>query len=127
MAKANDTPPAPMDPQKVRTLAATVAKRHGITTRQAIPLDEQYTRRAADHGFCDGWWLELLDAQFQTRIGLYRRIRCGRETHLAHLIPGPGELCHDCGCAVGEYHVFGCDAEECSHCGEQAFCCDCDD
>jgi hypothetical protein len=122
----NDTPPTSLGPRQIQEYAAIIAKRHGILTRQAFPLVERYTRRSAAHGFCDGWWLKLLDAQFQTRIGPHRRIRCGQEAQLAHLIPRLGELCHDCGCALGEYHVFGCDSEECSRCGGQAFCCDCD-
>lgn len=112
---------------KARKLVADIASRHGITEGVAARLAVKYIERAKTHHFCDGWWLDLLDAQFQTHIGPYKRIRCGDETELEHLIPESGNLCHDCGCSIGEYHVFNCDSEECSHCGEQAFCCECDD
>lgn len=36
------------------------------------------------------------------------------------------ETCHDCGCAVGEQHMMGCDAERCPSCGGQFISCDCD-
>lgn len=116
-----------MGPEKARKLIAFVAKRHGIPRKDAVRLALTYLRRTEERRSAPGWWLELLDAQFQTRIGPYPRIRCGSETHLAHLTPPPGGFCQDCGCALGEYHVFGCDAEECSHCGGQAFCCECAD
>src|ERR1700722_9256736 len=109
----------------VRRLAEVYSKRYGISQGMAARLILKYLGRAEDRKFCKGWWVKLLDAQFQTHIGPYKRIRCGREKHLAHLSPDHGQLCHDCGCARGEYHVFGCDSEECSNCGEQAFCCDC--
>jgi len=127
MAKAKKTSSAPMGMAKAKELAASIAQQHGISEAQAARLAVAYIRREEERGFGNGWWRELLDAQFMTHIGPYKRIRCGAEQNLAHLIPEPGKFCHDCGCAAGEYHVFGCDAEECSNCGEQAFCCDCDD
>lgn len=33
--------------------------------------------------------------------------------------------CHDCGVKRGEYHVGGCDVEECPRCGGQMICYDC--
>lgn len=33
--------------------------------------------------------------------------------------------CHDCSAVEGEYHVPGCDVEECPLCGRQALSCDC--
>ena len=94
-----------------KELVAFVANRHGITEGDAAGLISEYAGRARKHRFSEGWWLELLDAQYQTHIGSYRRIRCGAETHLEHLIPDADRLCHDCGCALSEFHVFGCDAE----------------
>lgn len=108
--------------EAIRLLAA----RHGITPAEATALLATYLEREERYGFVPGWSLKLIDAQFQTHIGPYRRIRCGdEEKEMAHMIPDPGIPCHDCGCVRGEYHVFGCDSEECSNCGGQAFCCDC--
>jgi hypothetical protein len=127
MAHAKKTAPAPMGMAKAREIVAFVSARHGITTAEAARLTRRFLRRERERRSAKGWWLRLLDAQFQTHIGPHGRIRCGRETGLSHLTPEPGGCCHDCGCIRGEYHVFGCDSEECSNCHEQAFCCDCDD
>ncbi len=116
-----------MNNPAVRKLIAFVARRHGISRKLAASLTLKYIRRSMENAFCENWWLQILDAQFLTHVGPYRRIRCGDETHLRHLIPDADRLCHDCGCRRGEYHVFGCDSEECSNCGGQAFCCDCED
>ena len=107
-------------------LVEAFSNRYRITAQTAARMMLTYWRRSEQHHFADGWWVDLMNAQFQTHIGKYKRIRCGRERHLRHLIPEKTGLCHDCGCARGEYHVFGCDSEECSNCGDQAFCCDCD-
>ena len=117
----------PKNMKNATKLVAMVSRRHGIPTSKAADFVLKYMDRAVQRGSCKGWWLKLLDAQFQTHIGPYKRIRCGREVGLAHLIPSPGRVCHDCACVIGEYHVFGCDSEECSNCHEQAFCCDCKD
>lgn len=111
---------------KTRILVAAIAREYRITQSEAARLLSRFLERAIRNYFVTGWWVELLEAQFQTRIGPYARIRCGEETNLHHLIP-PNGLCDDCGCTIGEYHVFGCDSEECSNCYGQAFCCDCPD
>lgn len=33
--------------------------------------------------------------------------------------------CHDCGCLLGRFHHFGCDAEECPECRLQLISCSC--
>ena len=34
--------------------------------------------------------------------------------------------CHDCAVIKGQYHVTGCDVEQCPACGEQVLSCDCE-
>lgn len=35
------------------------------------------------------------------------------------------EVCHDCSCKIGEYHMQGCDVEECPNCHCQLINCEC--
>jgi hypothetical protein len=35
--------------------------------------------------------------------------------------------CHDCGVAVGQLHVRGCDVEQCPYCGRQSITCPCEE
>ena len=39
---------------------------------------------------------------------------------------GSTQPCHDCGVQVGQFHVPGCDIEECPKCGGQSISCNCD-
>ena len=50
----------------------------------------------------------------------YLRIRYGDEHRRS-----PAGPCHDCAVLRGQYHVPGCDAEECPRCHGQAIGCDC--
>ena len=52
----------------------------------------------------------------------YRRIPYGDEVR-----PWPPGPCHDCAVLRGQYHVPGCDADECPRCHGQAIGCDCSD
>lgn len=125
-ASSAKSPAVPKGIPATHQLIDMVSKRHDIAPRHALNLIVKFIERAEQRNFSNGWWLELLDAQFLTHLGRYSRVRCGSEVVLSHLTPEPGECCHDCGCMLGEYHVFGCDSEECSNCRDQAFCCDCD-
>jgi hypothetical protein len=127
MAKARKTSSASIGIAEARELAERISKHRGISEEEANRLILGLLSRQNEQGLSPGWWKELLEAQLQTHLGPHKRIRCGDEINLCHLIPKPGGLCQDCKCSRGEYHVFGCDAEECSNCGQQAFCCDCED
>src|SRR4051794_1197114 len=100
MTKAKATSPAHAGNA---ILVEAMSRRYGISSAKAAGMMLKFIRREQEHHFAKGWWLDLMDAQFQTHIGPYTRVRCGRETHLGHLTPDAGELCHDCGCALGEY------------------------
>lgn len=70
-------------------------------------------------------WPEKIEAaqkQTHVRIGSvsHERLRYGFEDY-----PSQRHVCGDCGVHKGEYHVQGCDVEQCPVCGEQAFDCDC--
>ena len=69
------------------------------------------------------WPAKLARAQAQTTYTFeIPRIRYGDELQewLAKGVP-----CHDCGAIKGEYHVDGCDVEECPVCRGQKLSCDC--
>ncbi len=48
-------------------------------------------------------------------------IRCGSEFDFDAESNG----CADCGVAVGSFHHWGCDQEECPRCGQQLITCGC--
>lgn len=67
------------------------------------------------------WPAKLEKAQEKTTYLVeIPRIRYGEEKHR-----WPGERCHDCAALPGEFHVPGCDVEECPGCGGQAYGCKC--
>lgn len=92
------------------------------------PTLQMFRDREQKHQFAKDWGLNLFHAQFPFyEFRKNPRIRCGDEQSMSHLIPDSGTLCHDCGCAIGEYHVSNCDAEECPDCRLQLLGCDCPD
>jgi hypothetical protein len=55
---------------------------------------------------------------------VYSRVRFGDEQKDWRAEQRP---CRDCGVVKGQYHVPGCDVDECPACGGQAITCDCPD
>ena len=81
-----------------------------------------------------GWREEIDHAQEVTDYDIggrdYPRIRYGEEQrgggswHIRN--DGSVQPCHDCSVQVGQFHVPGCDIEECPKCGGQSISCNCD-
>ncbi len=75
----------------------------------------------------EGWPEKIAAAQIieTYRLGERKvgRIRYGSESDDCGADRQP---CDDCRVIKGEFHVPGCDLEECPNCGEQLISCDCD-
>jgi hypothetical protein len=74
----------------------------------------------------EGWPQRIEDAQRVTSYTMQGqtipRVRYGDE----HDDWGANDhACHDCRVLKGEFHVVGCDGEECPVCGSQLLSCDC--
>ena len=66
------------------------------------------------------------DRQYRIAGRIYDRIPWGSESFDAEKPDVYDAACPDCGAAVGQLHVRGCDVETCPKCGDQAIACDCD-
>ncbi|MBB1092178.1 TIR domain-containing protein [Rhodopseudomonas palustris] len=55
----------------------------------------------------------------------YGRIRHGEEKMWGRRKLTPRHVCHDCAALPGQFHVPGCDMEECPNCRGQAISCGC--
>lgn len=75
----------------------------------------------------EGWPEKIIAAQQIVSVRYdghdVQRIRYGDEHSDWHAETIP---CHDCRVLKGEFHVPGCDVEECPVCGGQLLGCDCD-
>lgn len=75
----------------------------------------------------EGWPEKIAEAQeITTYVDAddrdHPRIRYGDERDDWNADEAP---CHDCAVIKGEYHVPGCDVEECPLCGGQLITCEC--
>jgi len=94
----------------------------GIPTATYDP-DQEAIKSGA---MVDGWPDKIREAQDMPKIVLngqeWTRLTYGEE----QLDYGSNhQPCHDCGALKGQYHVDGCDVEECPACHEQAIGCGC--
>ena len=55
----------------------------------------------------------------------YERIKAGDDLDFDPNMD-EGDLCHDCFVGLGQYHHYGCDAEQCPFCHEQLIGCNCE-
>jgi hypothetical protein len=75
------------------------------------------------------WPAKLVAAQEEHHIDLhgrmFLRVRYGSEGGWGTEGWDSQRTCHDCAAVEGQYHVFGCDVEECPRCYRQLISCGC--
>jgi hypothetical protein len=74
---------------------------------------------------------EIIDAQNITTLiannKSYPRVKYGDENIWLEVDKDFSNIpCHDCAALKGQYHVAGCDMEQCPKCGGQLFGCECE-
>ena len=74
----------------------------------------------------EGWPERIVEAQSETTYLIkgekFSRVKYGSETDDWNAANQP---CHDCRVFEGEFHVSGCDVEECPKCHQQLRTCEC--
>lgn len=100
-----------------------VFRKNGIKTDTFDPDDDTTSRG----DMVQGWPERIRQAQHIKTLSYkdaeFPRIKYGDEQRYGEV--SVRHVCHDCGVFKGQFHVEGCDVEECPQCRTQLIGCDC--
>lgn len=136
--------PVRLDDTEIPGLNATVGyidlRSHTIEELHQIVLQKVFGQDISEEDLLElSWGGELVDFRGEQAASFWpEKLKRAQEkkTYLAH-VPrirygdeswnwrADKKPCHDCFAIKGEFHVPGCDVEECPVCHRQAFGCDC--
>jgi TIR domain len=117
----------------VEQVAALLLEKLG---KDVVNLDEDIERAKWAGDFVEyngakvaSFWPKMIEAAQHKPTSLvikpFDRVRYSKEKWWKHEKQRPPPTCHDCAVLPGQYHVPGCDMEECPACGGQQIGCGC--